>query len=100
MKRKLFPIKNKRGFDMKGLLMKIKDKNVEGKILFTLSIFAVLFMIIFENSNSYQFSLYLAFSFLFLMFALFLWNRRDNKLILLGGSILYILLATYWFGKV
>lgn len=85
---------------MSEFFLKIKKEEVEGKILLTLSAFAVLFIILFENGDGHKSNLYLAFSFLFVMFSIFLWNRKEKKTLVLGGVLLYILLVVYWFGKI
>ena len=73
----------------------------EGPILFFLAMVSGVSMILFESGIAEVIALSFSFIILFLMFSIFLWNRKNNKAVLVGGTLLYIfLLAIYWFGQI
>ena len=71
----------------------------EGQILFSLALITAFLMILFKSGVGEVLSLSGSLFILLLMFALFLWNRKKNKLLLAGGIILYLLVSFYWFGQ-
>ena len=75
--------------------------NYEGPILFFLALVSSISMILFKSGIAEVIALSFSSITLFLMFSIFLWNRKNNKAVLVGGSLLYIfLLAIYWFGQI
>lgn len=72
----------------------------EGPILFFFAMISGISMILFKSGVAEVISLSFSFIILFLMFSIFLWNRKDNKSVLVGGTLLYIFLAIYWFGQI
>jgi hypothetical protein len=72
----------------------------EGPILFFFAVISGVSMILFKSGVAEVISLSFSFIILFLMFSIFLWNRKNNKAVLVGGTLLYVFLAIYWFGQI
>ena len=73
----------------------------EGPILFFLGMVSFISMILFKSGIAEVIALSFSSITLFLMFSIFLWNRKNNKAVLVGGTLLYIfLLAIYLFGQI
>lgn len=75
---------------------KIKDEKSEGVLLFVLALISTLLLYVYKNNNDSFGVLITSLFFLLVMFAIFLGNRKENKILLVGGSLVYIWIAWYW----
>ncbi len=75
---------------------KIKHENFEGVLLFVLALISTLLLYIYKNNNDSFGVLITSLLFLLVMFAIFLGNRKENKILLVSGSLVYIWIAWYW----
>ncbi len=77
-------------------LEKVKDEKTEGILMVLLAIPCTLLFSFYKNGLGGYYVLIPSLILLFLIFALVLWNRRKNPLLVACGIFVYIWLVWYW----
>lgn len=81
---------------MAEMLEKLKDDKVESILFFINAMISTAFRFAADEATNPLPLLVTSFFFLFLMFVLFTWNRRENRYLVIGSWSVYALLFYYW----